>query len=155
MFSRALRSILHGLRFRIDYRRLSRTAFVSTCATFAFQSTFSSGQEAVLLFNSNVETPFLAPAIPDGATENEAMSLDPIEARFQQMQQELDALKASLDVSDKKADAAKKAADKALAPPAVTYPTAKLTGFFQADAGWFHQDAASLATPQLGDIQDD
>jgi phosphate-selective porin OprO and OprP len=31
----------------------------------------------------------------------------------------------------------------------------KLTGFFQADAGWFHQDAASLAMPQLGDVQDD
>jgi phosphate-selective porin OprO/OprP len=32
------------------------------------------------------------------------------------------------------------------------YPKIKLTGFFQADAGWFDQDAASVAT--LGDIED-
>ncbi|QDU97368.1 OprO/OprP family phosphate-selective porin [Lignipirellula cremea] len=38
------------------------------------------------------------------------------------------------------------------------YPTVKLTGFFQADAAWFHQDAANmaaLAAPgENGDIQD-
>ena len=31
-------------------------------------------------------------------------------------------------------------------------PTIKVAGFFQADAGWFHQDAANLAA--VGDIQD-
>lgn len=38
------------------------------------------------------------------------------------------------------------------ATPAVKYPVVKLTGFFQADAGWFNQDVASYET--LGDIQD-
>jgi phosphate-selective porin OprO/OprP len=33
------------------------------------------------------------------------------------------------------------------------YPNARLTGFFQVDAGWFNQDAASIA--QFQDIQDD
>lgn len=32
------------------------------------------------------------------------------------------------------------------------YPNVKLTGFFQADAGWFHQDAKNLIA--VGDIQD-
>ncbi len=33
-----------------------------------------------------------------------------------------------------------------------TYPTVKFGGFFQADAVWFNQDAASIAT--VGDVQD-
>ncbi|MEZ6044359.1 MAG: porin [Planctomycetaceae bacterium] len=40
-------------------------------------------------------------------------------------------------------------------PPAAKeskYPTVKLTGFFQVDAGWFHQDDANKAV--VGDIQD-
>jgi phosphate-selective porin OprO/OprP len=37
-------------------------------------------------------------------------------------------------------------------PSAPTYPGVRLTGFFQLDAGWFNQDAASEAT--FGDIQD-
>ncbi|WP_146512488.1 OprO/OprP family phosphate-selective porin [Thalassoglobus neptunius] len=32
------------------------------------------------------------------------------------------------------------------------YPSVKVTGFFQADAGWFHQDAANIVA--VGDIQD-
>jgi phosphate-selective porin OprO/OprP len=43
-------------------------------------------------------------------------------------------------------------------PAAPSYPTAKLTGFFQADAGWFGQDAVNRITPvngvPIGDIQD-
>ncbi len=39
-----------------------------------------------------------------------------------------------------------------VAPSKPSYPTARLTGFFQADAGWVHQDAANTAL--LGDIQD-
>ncbi len=39
-----------------------------------------------------------------------------------------------------------------------SYPTARLTGFFQADAGWFTQDALNRITPvngvPIGDIQD-
>jgi phosphate-selective porin OprO/OprP len=35
---------------------------------------------------------------------------------------------------------------------APTYPIIKLTGFFQADSGWFAQDTASIA--QFGNIQD-
>ncbi|MCA9078195.1 MAG: porin [Planctomycetaceae bacterium] len=37
-------------------------------------------------------------------------------------------------------------------PEKPSYPTARITGFFQADAGWVHQDAANAAL--LGDIQD-
>lgn len=33
-----------------------------------------------------------------------------------------------------------------------TYPTARITGFFQADAGWFHQEVGNVAA--VGDIQD-
>lgn len=36
--------------------------------------------------------------------------------------------------------------------PASEFPTVKVTGFFQADAGWIHQDAANIAA--VGDIQD-
>jgi len=41
-----------------------------------------------------------------------------------------------------------------VAPPAKKkeYPTARLTGFFQADSGWFHQDRGNMAA--VGDIQD-
>jgi len=35
---------------------------------------------------------------------------------------------------------------------ATSYPSVKLTGFFQADAGWIHQDAANRIA--VGDIQD-
>ena len=38
------------------------------------------------------------------------------------------------------------------ATPAAKYPVVKLTGFFQADAGWFNQDGASYDV--FGDIQD-
>ncbi|MBI1311441.1 porin [bacterium] len=38
------------------------------------------------------------------------------------------------------------------APDAPKFPTAKLTGFFQADAGWFAQDSANQAA--VGNIQD-
>ena len=36
--------------------------------------------------------------------------------------------------------------------PRKAYPVVRLTGFFQSDAGWMHQDTASLAT--VGDVQD-
>lgn len=39
-----------------------------------------------------------------------------------------------------------------LAGLASKFPTVKVTGFFQADAGWFHQDDANIAA--VGDIQD-
>jgi phosphate-selective porin OprO/OprP len=35
-----------------------------------------------------------------------------------------------------------------------TYPTVDVTGFFQLDAAWFHQDANNMLTPGIGDIQD-
>jgi phosphate-selective porin OprO/OprP len=37
-------------------------------------------------------------------------------------------------------------------PPGTTFPTVRVTGFFQADAGWFGQDAANIVA--VGDIQD-
>ncbi len=38
------------------------------------------------------------------------------------------------------------------APVATQYPRIRVTGFFQADAGWFHQDEANIAA--VGNIQD-
>jgi phosphate-selective porin OprO/OprP len=38
------------------------------------------------------------------------------------------------------------------APPETSYPTIKLGGFFQADVGWFDQDATSIQA--VGDVQD-
>ena len=37
-------------------------------------------------------------------------------------------------------------------PPGSTFPTVRVTGFFQADSGWFAQDAANIVA--VGDIQD-
>ncbi|MCA9051340.1 MAG: porin [Planctomycetaceae bacterium] len=78
---------------------------------------------------------------------------DPLDARFKSLEDELKKLKASLE---------KKPEPKKEEKPVIVYPTVKVTGFFQADAGWFHQDAASIAhfatvppTAPSGDIQDD
>ncbi|MEZ6125883.1 MAG: porin [Planctomycetaceae bacterium] len=68
---------------------------------------------------------------------------DPVDTRFEALEKDLKALKASLE---------KKDAPKPATPPAVVYPTVKVTGFFQADAGWLTQDSASRQ--QFGDIQD-
>lgn len=108
--------------------------------------------DAVAVFDEPAETPFVSSRIVDGSFAASDEVVDPFEARFLKLQEELDQLKASLAASDKKIAAGNKDAENPKAPAAVTYPTVKLGGFFQADAGWFQQDSASLA--QLGDIQD-
>jgi hypothetical protein len=40
----------------------------------------------------------------------------------------------------------------ALSSPPDSYPSVRLTGFFQADVGWVHQDSANMAA--VGDAQD-
>lgn len=89
------------------------------------------------------EVPFLQTMLPQasGPAGVTPVAADPVDARFSAFEKELHDLKESL------------AKPKPMTVPAVVYPTVKITGFFQADAGWFHQDAASVAT--LGDIQDD
>ncbi|MCA9056971.1 MAG: porin [Planctomycetaceae bacterium] len=89
---------------------------------------------------SSFQTYEASPSLPTLATSDTAA----LDARFEQMQQELDALRMSLNSVHQQM--VPKAA------PAPTFPTAKLTGFFQADAGWLYQDSGSLA--QFGDIQD-
>ncbi|OYW20934.1 MAG: hypothetical protein B7Z55_06430 [Planctomycetales bacterium 12-60-4] len=93
------------------------------------------------------ETPPPAPQaeenLLDQRQENRIYSL---ELQLQQLQQRLDsgALNQGRPRSSDVADAVK---------PKTTYPTAKLTGFFQLDAGWFAQDTNSNAL--FGNIQDD
>ncbi|MCA9036585.1 MAG: porin [Planctomycetaceae bacterium] len=105
----------------------------------------SMGQDPQSLFGNPVESPVAYPVLAPVSENAE----DSIEARFRQMQLELDELRASLN------DTRQLALPKAAVPAPTVYPTTKVTGFFQADAGWFHQDANSLAMPQIGDVQDD
>ncbi|MCA9062882.1 MAG: porin [Planctomycetaceae bacterium] len=68
-----------------------------------------------------------------------------VDARFDQMQQELDALRMSLSSMKQEMGQQK--------TPSPVFPTVKVSGFFQADAGWIYQNSGSFA--QFGDIQDD
>lgn len=109
-------------------------------------------QDASIPFTNSIESPYLTSTL-DGTNEAAAQeSFDPIDIRFLEMQKELDALKAQLSETDKKSDSLQKLTDKLNAPAPTIYPTAKLTGFFQADAGWFHQNSGSTA--QLGNLND-
>ncbi|MBX3438954.1 MAG: porin [Planctomycetaceae bacterium] len=54
--------------------------------------------------------------------------------------------------TDKPAAAEQKPAPPKAAAEPVKYPTVRLTGFFQADAGWVHQTNANIAA--VGDAQD-
>ena len=76
------------------------------------------------------------------ATEVPPVTEDLLDARFQALEKELAELRKTVGEKSKPAPA-----------PATVYPTIKVTGFFQADAGWFRQDSASVAT--VGDVQDD
>jgi len=130
-------------------------SLIVTCGMFVVGSSSVTGQDAVSLFNSSLEAPFLEPASSGNSAVDSsatAASLDSVDERFIALQKELDDLKKSLDATDKKSDSLKKITDKLSAPAAPVFPNTKLTGFFQADAGWFQQNANSTA--QLGDLQD-
>ncbi|MEZ6061298.1 MAG: porin [Planctomycetaceae bacterium] len=126
-----------------------RLSFVFA-ALMAF-SPLAAADELDGLFDESREVPFIRPIewleeVPPpevvGSPETDkSEGEDPLDARFKALEHELSELKKSLEKP------------KASEPPAVVYPTVKVTGFFQADAGWFQQDAASVAT--LGDVQDD
>ena len=94
------------------------------------------------LFRADQNVPFLTDLMLDdpASVADSPVVFDPLDARFAALENELKSLKASLEKP------------KAMTLPAIVYPTVKVTGFFQADAGWFHQDAASRT--QFGDIQD-
>ncbi len=126
--------------------RLSGLIFLSAVA---LTGTRGSCVEEIPLFYDGGETPFLTQSIGTSQTAEATEPIseaDDIDARFQRMQAELDEMRASIGES-------KKAASKPAAPAATVFPTVKISGFFQADAGWFHQDTNSRA--QLGDVQDD
>ena len=93
------------------------------------------------LFTDNHSDPFSVILTPHDPVPVPPVVSDPLDARFAALERELRDLKVSL----KNPKPGK--------PPEVVYPTVKITGFFQADAGWFQQDAASRT--QFGDIQDD
>lgn len=140
--------------------RIGRSAVVACLIVIAWGSvapfgSVSSGDETFQLFVDDLEGPFLSTTLDTTDAPDSDSDIDPVDARFLRMQRELDELKASLELSNKRGEAADSTANKPATPAPVVYPTVKLTGFFQADAGWFHQNAASLAMPQLGNVQDD
>lgn len=146
MYLRTSISVMSCFR-NLNFCRSWKTAaiFLAALGSLTLCSSFANGQESLSLFDREIESPFLTPVVmvdpQPGGMEQEPV--DSIEARFRKMQQELDQLKASLSAAE----------NKPATPAPVTYPTVKLTGFFQADAAWFRQDPPSVG--QLGDIQDD
>ena len=84
--------------------------------------------------------------------EQESDSVIDVQARLTELQRQIDSLKHAIPLSQSPPPAIAKAE-----PP--KYPTVRLTGFFQADTAWFHQDANNRLTlgngvPADGDIQD-
>ncbi|GEM_PF-578539 len=86
---------------------------------------------------------------------DETQSVPDVQTQLLELQKQIDALQHA------------KAVETPLVPPIAAiakpeppkYPTVRLTGFFQADAAWFHQDANNRLTigngvPANGDIQD-
>lgn len=87
-----------------------------------------------------------------GQDSSPDLSLD-IQAEFSRMQAQIDDLKAAAAIEPAVAPAM--SVPVVCCPsqaPTSTFPTARLTGFFQADAVWFDQDAANQAA--VGDAQD-
>lgn len=137
---------------RILSGSICRKFISATAITIAVSGSTALAQDESALFSHDIETPWLTSTV-DGTAEGIAQGgLDPIDIRFSELQKELDALKAQLSATDKKSDSLQKLTDKLNAPAATIYPTAKLTGFFQADAGWFQQSGNSTA--QLGNLED-
>lgn len=109
-------------------------------------------EEPFAIFSSSGEAPFVTSLnAAESSAENDG-DVDPVEVRFLKLQSELDQLKAALAAQPTNPAAADKNSKTSKSPAPVTYPTVKLGGFFQVDAGWFQQDANSIA--ELGDIQD-
>lgn len=84
----------------------------------------------------------LPEALQDQQQDNR---LSTLEMQLQQLQQQLST--SQLNPRPRSSDIAD------AVKPKTTYPTTKLTGFFQLDAGWFAQDTAS--NDLFGNIQDD
>ncbi|MEZ6032486.1 MAG: porin [Planctomycetaceae bacterium] len=112
----------------------------------------TSAQDGLSAFSNEIEPPYLTSTLDETSTDSIAENPDAMDIRFSEMQKELDALKSQLAATNKQSDSLKKLTDKLSAPAATVFPSAKLTGFFQADAGWFQQSANSTA--QLGDLHD-
>lgn len=93
---------------------------------------------------------YLAPADQMPAPSQIDGRLESLQSRIDQLQQEVSFLQQS--------SGAPGAADRAPVPappppkPPTTYPNIQMSGVFQADVGFFHQDQASLN--QYGNIQD-
>jgi phosphate-selective porin OprO and OprP len=131
---------------------ICRKFISATAIAFAVSGSRCNAQDGSAPFSNDIETPYLTSTL-NGTAEGAAQeNVDPIDIRFFELQKELDALKAQLSATDKKSDSLQKLTDKLNAPAPTVYPTAKLTGFFQADAGWFQQSANSTA--QLGNLED-
>lgn len=88
------------------------------------------------------------PPEPDDVTDlAQDRRIYDLELRFQQLQQRMDMAGTALNDRPRTSDVAH------AATPKTTYPTVKVTGFFQADFGYFAQDTDSNAL--FGNIQDD
>ncbi len=93
------------------------------------------------------------PAAVIQAEDSQTAISPEIEARLNAMQAEIEQLRTKAISSDEIQPGRKRSTDVPRvedAPP--SFPKIKLTGFFQADAGWIHQSDNSLTT--FGDIQD-
>lgn len=89
-----------------------RSAALAVVATMIVPGASVSADEIQSVFSNDIEAPFLTGTPEETAVDATQMNIDPTEARFLKMQQELDELKASFDVGTKKAELARDAAAK-------------------------------------------
>jgi len=91
-----------------------------------------------------------------GVAFAEQENLEPLEQRIDQLESEVQRLRESPSVSPALSETliqpCSGCPSSYSAAQSSRYPTVALGGFFQADWGWFNQDAVNLAT--VGDIQD-
>jgi len=93
----------------------------------------------------------VAPAQPPAQPAH--VSTTNVQADIMHLQMQLDQLKATHGIEPAPAISYQPFfMEEAPAARPKQFPTARLTGFFQADAGWFHQDNGNRAA--VGDIQD-
>jgi len=131
---------------------VSSASLIIAIAGSAISDSSAVAGDATPLFKNDAAPGFISATQLDRSDEAGGLEVDRLDARFQTMQEQLDKLRESFERSKKELAAVEAAASKRAVTAKTIYPTAKLTGFFQADAGWFQQNANSTA--QLADLQD-
>ena len=85
---------------------------VIALGSVAVSGSVASADENFQPFSDDIEKPFLSAKLDGTDVPDSESDIDPIDARFLQMQRELDQLKASLELSGMKAEAANSAANR-------------------------------------------